>query len=206
MLLTIDRPTHLFLATCVPSPDTDRSIPALPGMPEVPHQVHVHGFAIEDFMEARYAGHTHEYPPSLTFQAVAHVERRRKSLRNVTRRWVLPAVEQAFASADWTIFWTTTVLANSGRGVWVDHTHVLDALADWTRDMAAVWMDPHGAAHSSPRDVETARVLDSALADNGEEWTNFVGLGGFVEDQPPAPVVPDGPSPVTWRKWDTCPG
>lgn len=193
-------PTHLFLVNVHPAQDSP-TVPPLPGMPDPPHAVDVYAWQLDYGVEPeeREPEDVVGITPVVTARAV--LPRRRLSPWTQAKRTVVASLEAMYASPDWSIVWATTKQAHSGRGRWKGHTEVLDHLADLSRDLAQDWLELGRGA-----DLEAGHLMDSALADNGADPRNWVGLGYM--DLPGATEPSSGSLPVMeedgarWLSWN----
>lgn len=169
-------PTHLFLVNVLPGEDLPTK-PPLPGMPDPVHSVHVWSWSLNyvgglDSLEDEIDPLVDVVPSTA---AAAIMERRRLNPWTQAKRTVVAALDRLYTTPDWSITWATTRQAHAGRGRWRGHAAVLDHVADWSRDRGLELLEgvnlPEG---------EVALELDSALADNGADPRNWVGLGSFT--------------------------
>lgn len=193
------RPTHLFLATVTPSQEPEGQ-PPLENMPVLPHRVTVTAWALEFALEPQTLEPLEpleDVTPVL--EAVAVMEPRRVSPWHQAKKTVLPALDAAYSTPGWSIDWATSRQAYSGRGAWKAHTAVMDSLADYSRDLAAAW-DWYNQDALAQEDHSVV-VLDSALAENGEDPRNWVGLGRFTHGLPVVEPRPEPDAGTRWASW-----
>lgn len=182
---------HLFLVNVTPGQDLPTK-PPLPGMPDPVHVVDVHIWSLE---YDNTLGYVHGDLDTLDMELVdvtqvskgrAVMDRRRLSPWTQAKRSVMATLDSLYTTPNWSINWATTRQAHSGRGRWKNHTEVMDSVADWSRDQAAEWLegglDPYALA---------GYRLDKALADNGGDMRNWVGLGTFTGSKLTSPDFSD---------------
>lgn len=201
-------PTHLFLVNVLPGEDLPTK-PALPGMPDPRHVVNVHAWYLDyvdgpEYLEYEIGALADVVP---TLHARAAMERRRLSPWTQAKRAVVAALEDLYTTPDWSITWATTRQAHSGRGRWREHTTVLDHLADWSRDRALEFTEGTLSKWDLP-EGEVAHNLDSALAVNGGDARNWVGLGAFKDSGSRLPDISTRPAwdlsdyGARWLTWN----
>lgn len=161
---------HLFLVNVTPGQDLPTK-PPLPGMPDPVHVVDVHIWSLEyshDYLDTELVDVTRER------KGVAVMERRRLSPWTQAKRSVMATLDTLYTTPEWSIQWATTRQAHSGKGRWNTHTEIMDSVADWSRDRAEEWLEGDRDSYSL-----AGYRLAQALADNGGDMRNWVGLGTF---------------------------